>query len=268
MTSLPIDPLLPELRRLLAAHTRLVLQAEPGAGKTTRAPPALLDAPWLDGRRILVLEPRRLAARAAARRMALERGEAVGETIGYRTRLDSRVGPATRIEVVTEGILTRLLQQDPALEGIGAVVFDEFHERSLQADLGLALCLESQAALREDLRLLVMSATLEGMSLETWLDAPLLCSRGRGFPVTVHHLPSAEAADRTPVTQVVRTVLQVLREHAGDVLVFLPGTGEIRRVLESLELAAPGPDILLCPLYGDLEAAAQEIGRASCRERV
>ncbi|MFN2338296.1 MAG: DEAD/DEAH box helicase, partial [Gammaproteobacteria bacterium] len=258
MTPLPIDPLLPEIRRLLQVHNRLVIQAAPGAGKTTRVPPALLDTDWLGGQRILVLEPRRLATRAAARRMAAERGEAVGETIGYRTRLDSRVGPRTRIEVVTEGILTRMLQQDPALEGVGAVLFDEFHERSLQADLGLALSLESQAALREDLRLLVMSATLEGIPLEEYLAAPILRSEGRSHPVRVRYLPCKEAADRTPIAQVVRTVLGVLAEEQGDILVFLPGTGEIRRVLEGLEQARLDPAILLCPLYGDLEAVAQD----------
>jgi ATP-dependent helicase HrpB len=258
MTPLPIDPLLPEIRRLLQAHSRLVLQAAPGAGKTTRVPPALLDADWLGGQRILVLEPRRLAARAAARRMAQERGEAVGETIGYRTRLDTQVGPGTRIEVVTEGILTRMLQQDPALEGVGAVLFDEFHERSLQADLGLALSLESQAALREDLRLVVMSATLEGIPLAEYLDAPVLRSEGRSHPVTLTYLPCGEAADRTPVDLVVRTVLRALEEQAGDLLVFLPGTGEIRRVLEGLEQARLDPAIQLCPLYGDLDAAAQD----------
>ncbi len=258
MISLPIDPLLPEIRRLLQVHNRLVIQAAPGAGKTTRVPPALLGTDWLGGQRILLLEPRRLATRAAARRMAAERGEAVGETIGYRTRLDSRVGPRTRIEVVTEGILTRMLQQDPALEGVGAVLFDEFHERSLQADLGLALSLESQAALREDLRLLVMSATLEGIPLEEYLAAPVLRSEGRSHPVRVRYLPCNEAADRTPIAQVVRTVLGVLAEEEGDILVFLPGTGEIRRVLEGLEQARLDPTLLLCPLYGDLEAAAQD----------
>ena len=258
ITPLPIDPLLPEVRRRLQAHNRLVLQAAPGAGKTTRVPPALLEAPWLAGQRILVLEPRRLAARAAARRMAQERGEAVGETIGYRTRLDTQVGPRTRIEVITEGILTRMLQQDPSLEGVGAVLFDEFHERSLQADLGLALCLESQAVLRADLRLLVMSATLEGIPLAEHLEAPVLGCAGRSYPVTVHQLPCDEAADRTPIAQVVRTVLRVLAEETGDVLVFLPGTGEIRRVLEGLDQARLDPAILLCPLYGDLDAAAQD----------
>ena len=257
-TLLPIDPLLPEIQRQLNDHTRLVIQAAPGAGKTTRVPPALLDATWLGQQRILMLEPRRLAARAAARRMAQERGEAVGGAIGYRTRLDTQVSAQTRIEVVTEGVLTRMLQQDPSLDGVGAVLFDEFHERSLQADLGLALCLETQGALREDLRLLVMSATLDGIPIAEHLDAPVLRSEGRSYPVTLQYLPDGERADRTPIEAVVRTVLRALQEEAGDVLVFLPGTGEIHRVLEGLRQARPEPSIRLCPLYGNLDAAAQD----------
>ncbi|MDB4897909.1 MAG: hrpB, partial [Firmicutes bacterium] len=160
-TTLPIEPILPLLADALRARSSSVLVAPPGAGKTTRVPLALLDEPWLAGRRILMLEPRRLAARAAAHFMAATLGETVGETVGYRVRHDTQVGPTTRIEVITEGVLTRLLQADPALEGVGAVIFDEFHERSLHSDLGLALCLQSQALLRADLRILVMSATLE-----------------------------------------------------------------------------------------------------------
>ena len=257
-TLLPIDPLLPEIQRQLNDHTRLVIQAAPGAGKTTRVPPALLDATWLGQQRILMLEPRRLAARAAARRMAQERGEAVGGAIGYRTRLDTQVSTQTRIEVVTEGVLTRMLQQDPSLDGVGAVLFDEFHERSLQADLGLALCLETQGVLREDLRLLVMSATLDGIPIAEHLDAPVLRSEGRSYPVTVQYLPDGERADRTPIEAVVRAVLRALREEAGDVLVFLPGTGEIHRVLEGLQGARLESSIRLCPLYGNLDAAAQD----------
>ena len=257
--SLPIDPLLPEIRRQLAAHTRLVIQAAPGAGKTTRVPPSLLDESWLQGQRMLVLEPRRLATRAAARRMAQERGEAVGATIGYRTRLDTQVGAHTRIEVVTEGVLTRMLQQDPSLEGVGLVLFDEFHERSLQADLGLALCLETQAALREDLRLVVMSATLHGIPIASHLgDAPVLQSEGRSFPVAVKYVANTERADRTPTAAVTRATQQALDETDGDVLVFLPGTGEIRRVLEQLQAVRLAPEVRLCPLYGDLDAGQQD----------
>src|SRR5690606_1879031 len=172
MQSLPIDAVLPDLRAALASRDEAVLEAPPGAGKTTRVPLALLDEPWLAGQRILMLEPRRLAARAAAERLASELGEAVGETVGYRIRLDSKVGPNTRIEVVTEGILTRRLQADPALEGVGLVIFDEFHERSLDADLALALCLNGRELLRDTpLKLLVMSATLEGERLSVLLDA-------------------------------------------------------------------------------------------------
>src|SRR5689334_18685350 len=179
MESLPVDESLPRLKAVLAERNAAVLVAPPGAGKTTRVPLALLDAPWLAGRKIVMLEPRRLAARAAARRMAQTLGERVGETVGYRVRLDTRVGPRTRIEVVTEGILTRQLQHDPALEDVGAVLFDEFHERSLNADLGLALALQSRALVRDDLRIVVMSATLEGAPVAALLagapgsDAPI-----------------------------------------------------------------------------------------------
>ncbi|MFN7136275.1 MAG: DEAD/DEAH box helicase, partial [Thermomonas sp.] len=186
----PIAPLLPDLLAALAAHPRLVLEAPPGAGKTTQVPLALLDAPWLAGRKIVMLEPRRVAARAAAGFMAKQLGEAVGQTVGYRIRFENKVGPATRIEVVTEGILTRMLQDDPLLEGVGALLFDEFHERHLAGDLGLALALDVQAGVRDDLRLVVMSATLDGARLATFLDAPRLSSAGRSFPVDIAHLPA------------------------------------------------------------------------------
>ena len=199
----PIDALLPQVRDSLAAHPRLVLEAPPGAGKTTQVPPALLDAPWLGGRRIVMLEPRRVAARAAAQFMAAQRGEPVGQTVGYRIRFDNQVSAQTRIEVVTEGILTRMIQDDPTLEGVGAIVFDEFHERHLAADLGLALALDVQAALRDDLRIVVMSATLDGERLARFLDAPRLSSAGRSYPVAVEHFPatcwcSFPASGRSP----------------------------------------------------------------------
>lgn len=188
MISLPIDEVLPALRQALASRHEAVLEAPPGAGKTTRVPLALLNESWLAGQTILMLEPRRLAARAAAERLASELGEKVGETVGYRIRLDSKVGPKTRIEVVTEGILTRRLQDDPALEGVGLLIFDEFHERSLDADLALALSLNGRELFRDDqpLKILLMSATLEGERLAGLLDdAPILRSEGRMFPVTV-----------------------------------------------------------------------------------
>ncbi|GHE27157.1 ATP-dependent helicase HrpB [Vulcaniibacterium thermophilum] len=229
--------MLPEIRQRLAQHTRLVLEAPPGAGKTTQVPPALLEAPWLAGRRIVMLEPRRVAARAAAQFMAQQRGEAVGETVGYRIRFESRVSARTRIEVVTEGILTRMIQDDPTLEGVGALLFDEFHERHLSADLGLALALDVQAGLREDLRIVVMSATLDGERLAQWLDAPRLASEGRGFPVRIAHFPARR--EETLEHQARRAVEHALAGHPGDVLVFLPGRREIERVHRALEQARP-----------------------------
>ena len=252
---LPIDGVLPEIGRALAESNALVLQAPPGAGKTTRVPLYLLEQPWLSGRRIVMLEPRRLAARAAARFMAAQLGESVGATVGHRMRMDTKVGPATRIEVVTEGVLTRMLQDDPELSDYGAILFDEFHERSLQADLGLALARECQQALRPDLRLLVMSATLDGEPVARLLgDAPVVTSRGRSYPVDMHYVPAGSG----PVEpDVARTVRQVLASEPGSVLVFLPGTGEIRKVQRLLADGLPD-DVLLAPLYGNLPQAEQE----------
>jgi ATP-dependent helicase HrpB len=251
---LPIEPVLPAIRETLAGRTAAVLVAPPGAGKTTRVPLALLGEPWLSGRRILMLEPRRLAARSAARFMAASLGEQVGETVGYRVRMETRVGPATRLEVITEGVLTRMLQSDPALEGVGLVIFDEFHERSLHADLGLALCLQSQALLRDDLRLLVMSATLEAEPVAALLgDAPVLVSEGRSFPVETRYLERRVEGRVEPL--VARAVERALAAHEGDVLVFLPGAGEIRRVLGSLSLPS---HVDAAPLYGNLPQAEQD----------
>jgi len=259
---LPIDTLLPGLRQTLAQQRNVIVQAAPGAGKTTRVPLALLDAPWLEGRKILMLEPRRLAARAAARFMARMLGERVGETVGYRVHLENRVGPTTRVEVVTEGILARMLQQDPSLEAVGLVIFDEFHERNLAADLGLALCLDSQSALREDLRLLLMSATLDGDAVSRLLgDAPLLSSTGRSFPVTQHYRPLQAHFAREPrdfAREVARQVLAAVRDEAGSILVFLPGAGEIRRLAALLQAAPLDDGVLLAPLYGQLSAQAQD----------
>ena len=259
----PIDPLLPDVVATLAAHPRLVLEAPPGAGKTTRVPPALLAAPWLAGRRIVMLEPRRLAARAAAGFMAAQRGEAVGQTIGYRIRFESKVSAATRIEVVTEGILTRLIQDDPELAGIGAILFDEFHERHLAGDLGLALALDVQATLRPDLRLLVMSATLDGERLARWLDAPRLSSPGRSFAVRIEHPPLR--AQEPDAARLRRAVQQALDETDGDVLVFLPGRREIAQaqmMLEEILTPRDGNAIDILPLHGELTLDAQRAALA------
>jgi ATP-dependent helicase HrpB len=249
---LPVEEALPALKAALAAHGAAVLQAPPGAGKTTRVPLALLGEAWLAGKKIVMLEPRRLAARGAAHRMAQTLGERVGETVGYRMRLDTKVGSKTRIEVVTEGILVRQLQRDPALEASGLLVFDEFHERSLDADLGLALSLEAKRALRDDLRLLVMSATLEGGPVAALLgEAPILTSEGRLFPVETRWVdPSGWRSIEDAVAAIVR---RALRDDEGDILVFLPGGREIRRVAERL---ADLDDVM--PLYGDLPQAAQD----------
>lgn len=249
----PIAPLLPEILRSLAAHPRLVLEAPPGAGKTTQVPLALLDADWLGGGRIVMLEPRRVAARAAAGFMAKQLGEAVGETVGYRIRFEHKVSAKTRIEVVTEGILTRMLQDDPMLEGVGALLFDEFHERHLAADLGLALALDVQAGLREDLRIVAMSATLDGARLAQFLDAPRLSSAGRSFPVTIAHFPARR--DEAMEHQAKRAIEHALAAHPGDVLVFLPGQREIGR-LQALLMQTPDAAEILT-LHGELPVEQQ-----------
>ncbi len=255
MDSLPVDEALPRLKAVLAERTAAVLVAPPGAGKTTRVPLALLDAAWLGGRKIVMQEPRRLAARAAARRMAGTLGEAVGETVGYRVRLDSKVGPRTRIEVVTDGLFLRMLQDDPSLDGIGCVIFDELHERGLETDLSFALVRESQQALREDLRVIAMSATLDpGPVSERLGGAPVVESAGRMFPVDTRYL------DRESVGRFEDTVASAVRnglaQESGSALVFLPGVGEIRRVEERLQGLASTID--LAPLYGDLSPADQD----------
>jgi len=256
MSGLPIDAVLPELRAALAARAGVVLQAPPGAGKTTVVPLALLDEPWLAGRSILILEPRRLAARAACARMSVLRGEAPGETVGYRIRFESKVSAKTRIEVLTEGILTRRLQTDPELKNVGLVIFDEFHERHLHADLALAFCLDSQKVLREDLKILVMSATLDGESVARLLgDAPIVTSHGRSYPVDVHYLPRDPVEPLPPLVS--GAIRRALDEHDGDVLAFLPGAREIRRTQELLERDL-GSRAAVFPLYGDLSWESQD----------
>ncbi|VVM45211.1 ATP-dependent helicase HrpB [Pseudomonas fluorescens] len=260
MISLPIDEVLPALREALATRHEAVLEAPPGAGKTTRVPLALLNETWLAGQTILMLEPRRLAARAAAERLASELGEKVGETVGYRIRLDSKVGPKTRIEVVTEGILTRRLQDDPALEGVGLLIFDEFHERSLDADLALALSLNGRELFRDDqpLKILLMSATLEGERLAGLLDdAPILRSEGRMYPVAMRWGRPFQPGEFIE-PRLVQTILDALNDETGSVLVFLPGQAEIRRVHQQLaDALGESTQVLLCPLHGELDLAAQ-----------
>lgn len=251
---LPVDAILPELLSVLADGGQAVLEAPTGAGKTTRVPPALLNADWLGGQKVIMLEPRRLAARAAARRIASERGERVGGAVGYRVRGDTQVSGRTRLEVVTEGVLTRMLLDDPALTGVGAVLFDEFHERSLQADLGLALTLQSRALFREDLRLVVMSATLDGERIAELLGgAPVVASRGRMFPVETEYLgqPNDRVEDAAAAA-----VRRALDEETGSVLVFLPGAGEIRRTEE--RLTGLPADVQVHPLYGNLSPQKQD----------
>ncbi|MBL0966004.1 MAG: DEAD/DEAH box helicase [Blastomonas sp.] len=245
MNDLPIDALLPALRDALSTRDEVVLEAPPGAGKTTRVPLALLDAPWLDGQKILMLEPRRLAARAAAERLASELGERVGETVGYRIRLDSKVGPNTRIEVVTEGILARRLQDDPALDGVGLVIFDEFHERSLDADLALALTLNGRAMFRAadsgeaPLKVLLMSATLEGERLSALLgDAPGLRREGRMFPVDIRWGAPFQPGEWIE-PRVVQTVQQALVERgSAHKIVMLTGAGSVSTAVRAIHAGA------------------------------
>ena len=254
---LPIEEILPRLGEALADGSCAVLVAPPGAGKTTRVPLFLKDQPWAAGGKLIVLEPRRLAARAAAARMASTLGEPVGETVGFRVRLQSKVSARTRIEVVTEGVFTRMIQDDPALDGVAAVLFDEFHERSLDADLGLALARDTQQLLREDLRILVMSATLDGAAVAELLgDAPVIESQGRAWPVETRYL------GRDPVKrldeQVGRAVEKALAEETGSLLVFLPGQGEILRTRDLLAERLRRPDVDLAPLYGAMDPADQD----------
>jgi len=264
MVDLPVTSVLPELAEALATRGMAVLQAPPGAGKTTLVPLDLLARGAVQGR-ILMLEPRRLAARASAERMAETLGERVGATVGYRIRGEAKVSGATRIEVVTEGILTRMIQSDPELTGVGLVIFDEFHERSLNADLGLALCLEVRGALREDLKLLVMSATLDAGPVAALMgDAPVVTSEGRAFPVETRWLPRLPDQSLRLEALVAGAVKAALEETEGGMLVFLPGEGEIRRV-EGLLGSLPG--VTVRPLFGAMDFAAQRAALAPVQGR-
>jgi ATP-dependent helicase HrpB len=251
----PIQQIIPDVKRVLEKQTLLILQAPPGAGKSTILPLQLIDEPWLTAKKIIMLEPRRLAARAVATRMASLLEEPVGKTVGYRVRFENKVSAQTRIEVVTEGILTRMLQHDNALEGIGLVIFDEFHERSLQADLSLALCYQMQQILRPDMRLLIMSATLDGAKLSSLLNnAPVLTSEGRQYPVTFQYISTDE---KTPLhMSMARAVRKALLEQPGDILAFLPGAGEIQRTQQLLE--QDELTVKIQPLYGDLSPQKQQ----------
>ncbi|MFF2888205.1 ATP-dependent helicase HrpB [Paenibacillus sp. NPDC057967] len=263
MTHLPIDEVLPQLLLALQNGNGAVLVAEPGAGKTTRVPLALLGQSWLGGKKIVMLEPRRLAARSAAQFMAQMLGEKVGETVGYRVRLDSKIGLRTIIEVVTEGVLTRMLQEDPSLDEVGAVIFDEFHERHLHGDLGLALCLQAQSLLREELRLLVMSATLESEPVAALLgDAAVIRSKGRSYPVETHYAPARSTA---PLEQAIgQAIGQAMREAEGDALVFLPGAAEIRKTGNWLRGQGLPPGVRLAELHGSLSLEEQASAITPC----
>jgi ATP-dependent helicase HrpB len=253
--SYPVLDVLPNLIDSLTQHPIVILQAPPGAGKSTVLPLELLDVPWLKKSKIILLEPRRLAARSVAARMASLLNEDVGQTIGYRVRFEAVVSAQTRIEVVTEGILTRMIQSDNSLEGVGLVIFDEFHERSLQADLALALCYQSQQVLREDLKLLIMSATLDSEKISALLDnAPIITSIGKQFPVTIKY-QSADKEDSIALATT-RVIRKALKEQSGDLLVFLPGTGEIRKAMEVL--SADESSVVVQPLYGDLPLKEQQ----------
>jgi ATP-dependent helicase HrpB len=256
-TPLPIDAVLDDLAHALAHNNAAVLVAPPGAGKTTRVPLALLDAPWIGNKKIIVLEPRRIAARASAERMALTLGERVGNTVGYRVRFGSKVSRATRIEVVTEGIFSRQILDDPELTGVAAVLFDEFHERSLDADLGLALARDAQTGLREDLRILVMSATLDGARVAKLLgDAPVIASEGRAYPVETRYL--GRKPDVQLERQMADAIAMALRADPGSVLAFLPGAAEIRRTQNFLSERIHDAGIEIAPLFGALDAAVQD----------
>ncbi|HZX73230.1 MAG TPA: ATP-dependent helicase HrpB, partial [Cyclobacteriaceae bacterium] len=254
-TDFPVQEIVPELKQKLTQHGVIILQAPPGAGKSTILPLQLLDEPWLVGKKIIMLEPRRLAARSVATRMASLLDEAAGETIGYRIRFENCTSARTRIEVVTEGILTRMIQTDNSLDNVGLVIFDEFHERSLQADLALALCLQVKELLRDDLRLLIMSATLDGKLLSSLLNnAPIITSTGRQFPVTLNYI-AVDQNSFLPI-RMAKVIRKALSENSGDILAFFPGAGEIQQTQELLE--KENVSAIVHALYGDLTMKKQQ----------
>ncbi|MEG1586593.1 MAG: helicase-related protein, partial [Bacteroidales bacterium] len=246
--ALPVQEIIPEVKEKLKKNNTIILTAPPGAGKSTLLPLALMDEPWLNGQKILMLEPRRLAARAIALRMSDLINEPVGGSVGYRVRFDNKTSAKTRMEILTEGILTRMLQQDNSLEGVGMVIFDEFHERSLFAEVALALCREAQQILRPDLRIVIMSATLDIPQLAALLDAPVIKSPGRQYPVDIHY---GTGCDERTIPEICSfAICKAVKEHAGDLLAFLPGEGEIRRCEELLRKQLP--DFAIYPLFGSL----------------
>ncbi len=256
-TALPINTVLPELLVQLNTHSCVLLSAAPGAGKTTVVPLALLNEPWLQGQKIIMLEPRRMAARNAATFMASSLNEAVGQTVGYRIRLENKTSANTRIEVVTEGVLTRMLQADPELSGVGLIIFDEFHERHLHADLGLALALHSQELLRDDLKILVMSATLDVQNLTTELNAPLVSSEGRSFPLELHYRAASNSSHSyNYLTDLCTKVIHEALAYEGDILVFLPGVREIKQLQDKLSTLPA--EYLVLPLHGQLQDKEQK----------
>ena len=262
MQTLPINQVLPEVKNKLQIHNTLVLQAPPGAGKTTALPLALLDEPWLQDKKIIMLEPRRLAVRSSAARMAELLGEKVGQRVGYQVKMDSVQSKETQILIVTEGILTRKLQHDPALEDVALIIFDEYHERSLHADLSLALALESQAVLREELKILIMSATLNTTAISEMLDAPIIQSKGRAFPVERFYLDAntTQATKKELPDYVYRRIVKTLEEEEGNILVFLPGVREIKAIEKMLKMlqSSKANDIYISTLYGNLSKEAQD----------
>jgi ATP-dependent helicase HrpB len=251
--ALPINEIIPDIKKSLSENNTLIISAPPGAGKSTLLPLALLDETWLNSKKVIMLEPRRLAAKTIASRMASILGEEIGQTVGYRIRFDNRTSKNTRLEVVTEGILTRMLQSDNALEDVGLVIFDEFHERSLFADLALALCRDSQQAIRPDMRIVIMSATLDMPQLSSLLEAPIIQSKGRQYPVEICYSGTRDVMMIPELTS--RVIYESVKNDNGDILVFLPGEGEIRRCEEIIKRNLT--NISIHPLYGQLPPSAQ-----------